>query len=91
MSSVTISVAAGPSGATADAAASNGQDNSLQAKLIGKWTNQIETKGPATINIVSVDSTRASLKENTSRRQARQPEENSNIVGRVSCPVLLDL
>ena len=34
----------------------NGYDNSLQSKLIGKWTNQNEAKGPAVINITSIDS-----------------------------------
>lgn len=37
------------------------QDVSTQNKLIGKWTNQNETKGPAIINITSIDSATGQL------------------------------
>ena len=40
----------------------NGYENSLQTKLIGKWTNQNEAKGPAVINITSIDSETGQLK-----------------------------
>ena len=40
---------------------SDAQDASMQSKLVGKWTNQNETKGPAIINITSVDSATGQL------------------------------
>ncbi len=45
-----------------DSSRSRAQDASQQDKLIGKWTNQNETKGPATINITAVDSATGQLK-----------------------------
>ena len=41
---------------------SDAQDVSSQSKLIGKWTNENETKGPAVINITSIDSATGQLK-----------------------------
>ena len=38
-----------------DSSRSHAQNALLQSKLIGKWTNQNETKGPATINITASD------------------------------------
>jgi hypothetical protein len=38
------------------------EDASVQSKLIGEWTNQNETKGPAIIKIASVDSATGQLK-----------------------------
>lgn len=41
---------------------SHGRDLSSQSKaLLGKWTNQNETKGPAVINITSIDPTTGRL------------------------------
>jgi len=51
---VAISVA---SSSRADA-----QDVSIQGRLVGKWINQSETKGPATITITSIDSVTGQLK-----------------------------
>jgi hypothetical protein len=39
-----------------------GQEASIQSRLVGKWTNQNETKGPTTITITSIDSVTGQLK-----------------------------
>src|SRR2546421_11505987 len=38
------------------------RDDSMQSKLIGKWINQNETKGPAVINITAADAATGPLK-----------------------------
>jgi len=41
---------------------SDARDVSSQIKLLGKWTNQNETKGPAIIYITSIDSATGQLR-----------------------------
>ncbi len=63
---------------------SNGSDNALQSKLIGKWGNQNETKGPAIINITSVDSATGQLKGKYSPPSGAASGKEFDIVGWVS-------
>ena len=63
---------------------SHTQDISMQNKLIGKWTNQNEAKGPATINITSVDSTTGQLKGKYSPLSGAAAGKEFDIVGWVS-------
>ena len=63
---------------------SHTQDISMQNKLIGKWTNQNEAKGSATINITSVDSTTGQLKGKYSPPSGAAAGKEFDIVGWVS-------
>ena len=63
---------------------SHTQDMSMQNKLIGRWTNQNETKGPATINITSVDSITGQLKGKYSPPSGAAAGKEFDIVGWVS-------
>ena len=63
---------------------SDAQDASMQSKLIGRWTNQNEAKGPATINITSVDSTTGQLKGKYSPPSGAAAGKEFDIVGWVS-------
>ena len=60
------------------------QDASLQRKLIGKWTNQNETKGPAVINITAVDSATGQLKGKYSPPSGAAAGKEFDIIGWVS-------
>ena len=60
------------------------QDASMQSKLIGKWTNQNETKGPATISITAVDSATGQLKGKYSAPSGAASGKEFDIVGWVS-------
>lgn len=60
------------------------QDASLPSKLIGKWTNQNETKGPATINITAVDSGTGQLRGKYSPPSGAAAGKEFDIVGWVS-------
>ena len=60
------------------------QDASMPSKLIGKWTNQNETKGPATINITAVDSATGQLKGKYSPPSGAAAGKEFDIVGWVS-------
>ena len=60
------------------------QDASTQSKLIGKWTNQNETKGPATISITAVDSATGQLKGKYSAPSGAASGKEFDIVGWVS-------
>ena len=60
------------------------QDASTQSKLIGKWTNQNETKGPATISITWVDSATGQLKGKYSAPSGAASGKEFDIVGWVS-------
>ena len=60
------------------------QDASMQSKLIGKWTNQNETKGPATIRITAVDSVTGQLKGKYSPPSGAAAGKEFDIVGWVS-------
>ena len=60
------------------------QDASMQSKLIGKWTNQNETKGPATINITAIDSTTGQLKGKYSPPSGAAARKEFDIIGWVS-------
>jgi len=60
------------------------QEASVQRKLIGKWTNQNETKGPATINITSIDSGTGQLKGKYSPPSGGAAGNEFDIVGWVS-------
>src|SRR5260221_5211152 len=59
------------------------QEASLQRKLIGKWTNQNETKRPATINITSIDSATGQLKGKYSPPSGAAAGNEFGTVGRV--------
>ncbi len=67
-----------------DSSRSRAQDASLQNKLIGRWTNQNETKGPATINITAVDSATGQLKGKYSPPSGAAAGKEFDIVGWVS-------
>ena len=60
------------------------QDASTAVKLIGKWTNQNETKGPATIKITAVDSATGQLKGKYSPPSGPASGKEFDIVGWVS-------
>ena len=60
------------------------QDASMQSKFIGKWTNQNETKGPATIRITAVDSVTGQLKGKYSPPSDPSAGKEFDIVGWVS-------
>jgi hypothetical protein len=60
------------------------QDALVQSKIIGKWTNRNETKGPATINITSVDSATGQLKGKYSPPSGAAAGKEFDIVGWVS-------
>jgi hypothetical protein len=60
------------------------QDASMQSKFIGKWTNQNETKGPATINITAVDSATGQLRGKYSPPSGAAADKEFDIVGWVS-------
>ena len=62
----------------------NGYDNSLQSKLIGKWTNQNEAKGPVVINITSIDSETGQLKGKYLLPSGAAAGKEFDIVGWVS-------
>ena len=61
-----------------------GQDASLQSKLIGKWTNQNEAKGPAIIDITSVDPATGQLKGKYSPPAGAAAGKEFAVVGWVS-------
>jgi hypothetical protein len=63
---------------------SHTQDISMQIKLIGKWTNQNEAKGPAIINITAVDSATGQLKGKYSPPSGAAAGQEFDIVGWVS-------
>jgi hypothetical protein len=60
------------------------QNASQQSKLIGNWTNQDETKGPATISITSVDSATGALKGKYTPPSGPAAGKEFDIVGWVS-------
>ena len=62
----------------------NAKDNSWQSALLGKWTNQNETKGPATINITSVDSATGQLRGKYSPPSGAAAGKEFDIIGWVS-------
>ena len=62
----------------------NAQDASMRSKLIGKWTNQNETKGPAVINITAVDSATGQLKGKYSPPSGAAAGKEFDIIGWVS-------
>ena len=57
------------------------QDASMQSKLIGKWTNRNEIKGPATIRISGVDSATGQLKGKYSPPSGAAAGKEFDIVG----------
>lgn len=63
---------------------SEAQDASMQSTLIGKWTNQNETKGPAIINITSVDSATGQLKGKYSPPSGAAAGKEFDVIGWVS-------
>ncbi len=67
-----------------DSSRSRAQDALAQTKLIGKWTNQNETKGPAIINITSVDPATGQLKGKYSPPSGAAAAKEFEIVGWVS-------
>ena len=67
-----------------DSSRSRAQDASQQDKLIGKWTNQNETKGPATINITAVDSATGQLRGKYSPPSGAAAGKKFDVVGWVS-------
>ena len=60
------------------------RDDSMQSKLIGKWINQNETKGPAVINITAVDAATGQLKGKYSPPSGAAAGKEFDIVGWVS-------
>src|SRR6266566_2396338 len=62
----------------------NAQDASMRSKLIGKWTNQNETKGPAVINITAVDSATGQLRGKYSPPSGAAAGKKFDVVGWVS-------
>ena len=60
------------------------RDTSKEGGLIGKWTNQNETKGPATINITAIDSATGQLKGKYSPPSGAAAGKEFDIVGWVS-------
>jgi hypothetical protein len=60
------------------------RDTSTESGLIGKWTNQNETKGPATINITAVDSATGQLKGKYSPPLGAAAGKEFDIAGWVS-------
>ena len=60
------------------------RDDSMQSKLIGKWINQNETKGPAVINITAVDAATGQLKGKYSLPSGAAAGKEFDIVGWVS-------
>src|SRR5437868_5004712 len=60
------------------------RDDSMQRKLIGKWTNQNEAKGPAVINIMAVDAATGQLKGKYSPPSGAAAGKEFDIVGWVS-------
>lgn len=60
------------------------QDASLQSKIIGRWTNQNETKGPATIKIISVDPATDQLKGKYTPPSGAAAGKEFDIIGWVS-------
>ncbi len=67
-----------------DSSRSHAQDALPQSKLIGKWINQNETKGPAIMNITSVDSATGQLKGKYSPPSGAAAGKEYDIVGWVS-------
>ena len=63
---------------------SDAEDTSMQSRLIGKWTNQNETKGPAIINITSVDSATGQLKGKYSPPAGAAAGKEFDVIGWVS-------
>src|SRR5207244_10715154 len=64
-----------------DSSRSHAQKALPQSKLIGKWTNQNETKGPAIINITAVDSATGQLKGKYSPPSGAAAGKEYDIVG----------
>jgi len=64
--------------------AGGARDDSMQSKLIGKWTNQNESKGPAVINITTVDAATGQLKGKYSPPSGAAAGKEFDIVGWVS-------
>ena len=60
------------------------RDTSKESGLIGKWTNQNETKGRAIINITAVDSATGQLKGKYSPPSGAAAGKEFDIVGWVS-------
>src|SRR5437016_9605114 len=60
------------------------RDTTIQNKLIGKWTNQNETKGPAVINIMSIDSATGQLRGKYSPPSGAAAGKEFDVVGWVS-------
>ncbi len=67
-----------------DSSRSHAQNALPQSKLIGKWTNQNETKGPAIINITAVDSAKGQLRGKYSPPSGAAAGKEYDIVGWVS-------
>lgn len=59
-------------------------DTSMQSRLIGKYTNQNETKGPATITITAVDSVTGQLKGKYAPPSGAAAGKEFDIIGWVS-------